>query len=53
MGLVRKPDHLSRQSSTGRSSFNNGDTQLREILDLEAMLSKEPPADKMAEGAEG
>ncbi|WP_324075613.1 MAG: RNA polymerase sigma factor RpoD [Erythrobacter sp.] len=33
-------------------ALNNGDMQLREILDLDAMLSKEPPADKMAEGAE-
>jgi RNA polymerase primary sigma factor len=33
-------------------ALNNGDMQLREILDLDAMLSKEPPADKMADGAE-
>jgi RNA polymerase primary sigma factor len=33
-------------------ALNNGDMQLREILDLDAMLSKEPPAEKMAEGAE-
>ena len=33
-------------------ALNAGEMQLREILDLDAMLSKEPPADKMAEGAE-
>ncbi|WP_066528212.1 RNA polymerase sigma factor RpoD [Erythrobacter sp. CCH5-A1] len=33
-------------------ALNNGDMQLREILDLDAMLSKEPPAEKMADGAE-
>ncbi len=33
-------------------ALNNEEMQLREILDLDAMLSKEPPADKMAEGAE-
>ncbi len=33
-------------------ALNNEDMQLREILDLDAMLSKEPPADKMAEDAD-
>jgi len=33
-------------------ALNNEEMQLREILDLDAMLSKEPPADKMEEGAE-
>jgi RNA polymerase primary sigma factor len=31
-------------------ALNNGEMQLREILDLDAMLSKEPPVDKMVEG---
>ena len=30
-------------------ALNEGEMQLREILDLDAMLSKEPPPDKMAE----
>lgn len=33
-------------------ALNAGDMQLREILDLDAMLSKEPPADKMADDAD-
>ncbi len=33
-------------------ALNNEEMQLREILDLDAMLSKEPPVDKMEEGAE-
>ncbi len=33
-------------------ALNNEEMQLREILDLDAMLSKEPPADKMADDAE-
>jgi RNA polymerase primary sigma factor len=33
-------------------ALNNGEMQLREILDLDAMLSKEPPVDRMEEGAE-
>src|SRR3546814_5685089 len=33
-------------------ALNNGEMQLREILDLDAMLSKEPPVDTMEEGAE-
>ncbi|MDP4539326.1 RNA polymerase sigma factor RpoD [Qipengyuania sp. DY56-A-20] len=33
-------------------ALNSEEMQLREILDLDAMLSKEPPADKMAEDSE-
>jgi len=33
-------------------ALNNEEMQLREILDLDAMLSKEPPVDKMEEGSE-
>ncbi|MEO1968002.1 MAG: RNA polymerase sigma factor RpoD [Sphingomonadaceae bacterium] len=33
-------------------ALNDGEMQLREILDLDAMLSKEPPADKLADDAE-
>ena len=33
-------------------ALNEGQMQLREILDLDAMLSKEPPADKMSDDAE-
>lgn len=33
-------------------ALNAGDMQLREILDLDAMLSKEPPADKMSDDAD-
>jgi RNA polymerase primary sigma factor len=33
-------------------ALNNEEMQLREILDLDAMLSKEPPADKMEEGGD-
>ncbi|TIX50154.1 RNA polymerase sigma factor RpoD [Alteraurantiacibacter aquimixticola] len=33
-------------------ALNSEEMQLREILDLDAMLSKEPPVDKMEEGAE-
>ncbi|WP_454599282.1 RNA polymerase sigma factor RpoD [Qipengyuania sp. SM2507] len=33
-------------------ALNDEEMQLREILDLDAMLSKEPPADKMAEDAD-
>jgi RNA polymerase primary sigma factor len=33
-------------------ALNNEEMQLREILDLDAMLSKEPPVEKMEEGAE-
>ncbi|MFN4019079.1 MAG: RNA polymerase sigma factor RpoD [Erythrobacter sp.] len=50
MGLCESPItfHAIIQWS---EALNNGDMQLREILDLDAMLSKEPPAEKMAEGA--
>ncbi len=34
-------------------ALNKEEMQLREILDLDAMLSKEPPAENMEEGAEG
>ena len=33
-------------------ALNAGEMQLREIFDLDAMLSKEPPVDKMEDGAE-
>jgi RNA polymerase primary sigma factor len=33
-------------------ALNAGDMQLREILDLDAMLSKEPPVDKMSDDAD-
>ena len=33
-------------------ALNSEEMQLREILDLDAMLSKEPPADKMTDDAE-
>jgi len=33
-------------------ALNNGEMQLREILDLDAMLSKEPPVEKMEEEAD-
>ncbi|MDP5103147.1 MAG: RNA polymerase sigma factor RpoD, partial [Erythrobacter sp.] len=51
MGLCESPItfHAIIQWS---EALNSGDMQLREILDLDAMLSKEPPADKMADGAE-
>ena len=35
------------------NNLNEGTMQLREILDLEAMLSKGPSADQIAEGEEG
>jgi RNA polymerase primary sigma factor len=34
------------------NALNNGEMQLREIVDLEAMLSKEPAPEAMEEGAE-
>jgi RNA polymerase primary sigma factor len=40
-GAVRKPDHLQRDHRLV-DALNRGDMQLREILDLEAMLSKGP-----------
>ncbi|MHA6317318.1 RNA polymerase sigma factor RpoD [Altererythrobacter sp. CAU 1778] len=33
-------------------ALNNEEMQLREILDLDAMLSKEPPADKLSDDAD-
>lgn len=49
MGLCESPItfHAIIQWS---DALNNGEMQLREILDLDAMLSKEPPVDKMEEG---
>ncbi|OBV11861.1 RNA polymerase sigma factor RpoD [Erythrobacter dokdonensis] len=51
MGLCESPItfHAIIQWS---EALNNGDMQLREILDLDAMLSKEPPADKMNDDAD-
>ncbi|KUO57153.1 MAG: RNA polymerase subunit sigma [Sphingomonadales bacterium BRH_c3] len=51
MGLCESPItfHAIIQWS---EALNNEEMQLREILDLDAMLSKEPPPDKLAEGAE-
>jgi RNA polymerase primary sigma factor len=34
-------------------ALNKGDMQLREILDLEAMLTKEPPPEKLTDDASG
>jgi RNA polymerase primary sigma factor len=52
MGLCESPItfHAIIQWS---EALNNEDMQLREILDLDAMLSKEPPPDKMEEENEG
>jgi len=51
MGLCQSPItfHAIIQWS---EALNAEEMQLREILDLDAMLSKEPPVDKMEEGAE-
>jgi RNA polymerase primary sigma factor len=51
MGLCESPItfHAIIQWS---EALNNEEMQLREILDLDAMLSKEPPAEKLADGAE-
>ncbi|WP_416831733.1 MAG: RNA polymerase sigma factor RpoD [Erythrobacter sp.] len=51
MGLCESPItfHAIIQWS---EALNSEDMQLREILDLDAMLSKEPPADKMADDAD-
>ena len=51
MGLCESPItfHAIIQWS---EALNAGDMQLREILDLDAMLSKEPPVDKMSEDAD-
>src|SRR5690606_27032672 len=48
MGLCESPlnFHANIQWS---EALNAGEMQLREILDLDAMLSKEPPVDKMEE----
>src|SRR5690606_2222220 len=48
MGLCESPItfHANIQWS---EALNAGEMQLREILDLDAMLSKEPPVDKMEE----
>ncbi len=49
MGLCQSPItfHAIIQWS---EALNNEEMQLREILDLDAMLSKEPPPEKMEEG---
>ncbi|MBT8426614.1 MAG: RNA polymerase sigma factor RpoD, partial [Erythrobacter sp.] len=51
MGLCQSPItfHAIIQWS---EALNNEEMQLREILDLDAMLSKEPPPDKMTDDAE-
>ncbi len=51
MGLCESPItfHAIIQWS---DALNAEEMQLREILDLDAMLSKEPPVEKMEEGAE-
>jgi RNA polymerase primary sigma factor len=51
MGLCESPItfHAIIQWS---DALNAGEMQLREILDLDAMLSKEPPPDKMTDDAE-
>lgn len=51
MGLCESPItfHAIIQWS---EALNSEDMQLREILDLDAMLSKEPPADKMSDDAD-
>ncbi len=51
MGLCESPITF-HAIITWSEALNNGEMQLREILDLDAMLSKEPPVDKMEEGAE-
>ncbi|NBS22661.1 MAG: RNA polymerase sigma factor RpoD [Altererythrobacter sp.] len=50
MGLCQSPItfHAIIQWS---EALNNEEMQLREILDLDAMLSKEPPAEKLQDGA--
>jgi len=51
MGLCQSPItfHAIIQWS---EALNNEEMQLREILDLDAMLSKEPPAEKLQDDAE-
>ncbi|MXP25104.1 RNA polymerase sigma factor RpoD [Altererythrobacter indicus] len=51
MGLCQSPITF-HAIITWSEALNNEEMQLREILDLDAMLSKEPPADKMAEDAD-
>ncbi len=48
MGLCESPITF-HAIITWSDALNNGEMQLREILDLDAMLSKEPPVDKMEE----
>jgi RNA polymerase primary sigma factor len=49
MGLCESPITF-HAIITWSEALNDGQMQLREILDLDAMLSKEPPVDKMEEG---
>jgi len=49
MGLCESPITF-HAIITWSEALNNEEMQLREILDLDAMLSKEPPVDKMEEG---
>src|SRR5690606_3228259 len=49
MGLCESPITF-HAIITWSEALNDGEMQLREILDLDAMLSKEPPVDKMEEG---
>ncbi|MEL1250360.1 RNA polymerase sigma factor RpoD [Aurantiacibacter gilvus] len=51
MGLCESPITF-HAIITWSEALNSEEMQLREILDLDAMLSKEPPVDKMEEGAE-
>ncbi len=48
MGLCESPITF-HAIITWSEALNNEEMQLREILDLDAMLSKEPPVDKMEE----
>src|SRR5690606_19912662 len=48
MGLCESPITF-HAIITWSEALNNGEMQLREILDLDAMLSKEPPVEKMEE----
>jgi RNA polymerase primary sigma factor len=52
MGLCESPITF-HAIITWSEALNNGEMQLREILDLDAMLSKEPPVEKMEEENEG
>ena len=52
MGLCESPMTFHAIISWSEA-LNEGAMQLREILDLDAMLSKEPPVDKMVEGEDG